>query len=113
MYPIPKAARARGSGESHPESPMTDVGMAKAALERIIIPQEVLNRFSEFVSPGSSLIITDEDISRETGKDTDFIVLMSGEPQGGIKIRQRNPYSAYDRTYVRGPYFGKNPYSWW
>jgi len=113
MYPIPKAARARGSGESHPESPMTDVGMAKAALERIIIPQEVLNRFSEFVSPGSSLIITDEGISRETGKDTDFIVLMSGEPQGGIKIRQRNPYSAYDRTYERGPYFGKNPYSWW
>ena len=47
----------------------------------------VVERFSEVVLPGASLIISDEGASIETGKDTDFVVLMSGEPQGGIKTR--------------------------
>ena len=75
----------------------TDVTIAKAALERVEIPQEALVRISEVVSPGSSLIISDEPISKETGNGTDFIVLMSGEPQGGIKIRRRDPMSRYRR----------------
>jgi hypothetical protein len=41
------------------------------------------------VLPGSSLIVSDEGLSLETGKDTDFVVLISGEPQGGIKTRRR------------------------
>ena len=41
--------------------------------------------------PGSSLINSDEAASRETGKDTDFAVVMSGEPQGGTAIRRREP----------------------
>ncbi len=40
--------------------------------------------------PGSSLIISDEGPSIETGKDTDFVIFISGEPQGGIAIRHRN-----------------------
>ena len=43
------------------------------------------------VSPRSSLIVTDEPLSPETGKGTDFVVLLSGEPQGGIKSRRRTP----------------------
>jgi hypothetical protein len=43
------------------------------------------------VSPRSSLIISDEALSRETGQGTDFVVLLSGEPQGGIKNRRRGP----------------------
>jgi hypothetical protein len=43
------------------------------------------------VLPGSSLIISDEGASIETGKDTDFVVVMSGEPQGGLKTRRREP----------------------
>jgi hypothetical protein len=35
--------------------------------------------------PGASLIVSDEGPSSETGKDTDFMVFMSGEPQGGSK----------------------------
>jgi hypothetical protein len=89
------------------------VGAAKAALERIAIPQDAIDRISEVVSPGSTLIVSDEAVSRETGTGTDFIVVMSGEPQGGIKIRSRNPYSAYDRGFRRSPYYGRNPYSWW
>jgi hypothetical protein len=30
-------------------------------------------------------------LSSETGKETEFVVLMSGEPQGGIKSRRRGP----------------------
>ena len=48
---------------------------ANAVLERIEIPQDAVDRISELLTPGSSLIISDYGISRETGKDTDFIVL--------------------------------------
>jgi hypothetical protein len=37
------------------------------------------------------LIISDEALSAETGKDTEFVVILSGEPQGGIKSRRRSP----------------------
>ena len=48
---------------------------AKAALDRIEIPQDAAERISELLTPGSSLVISDHGISNETGKDTDFIVL--------------------------------------
>jgi hypothetical protein len=46
-----------------------------AVLERIDIPQDIVDRITQLLTPGSSLIISDHGISRETGKDTDFIVL--------------------------------------
>ncbi len=110
--PAPTPGSRRG-GSRHAEPQATDVAAAKEALDRISIPQDAIDRISEVVSPGSSLIVSDEAISRETGKGTDFIVVMSGEPQGGIKIRQRNPYSSYNRPYRNAPYYGRNPYSWW
>jgi len=48
---------------------------ANAALDRVEIPQDVVERISELLTPGSSLIISDHGISDETGTDTDFIVL--------------------------------------
>src|SRR5262245_5425396 len=48
---------------------------ANAALDRIEIPQDAVERISELVTPGSSLIISDYGISHETGRDTDFIAL--------------------------------------
>jgi hypothetical protein len=97
------------------EPATTDVAAAKAALERIDIPAEAAQKIAEVVSPGSSLIISDEPVSKETGKGTDFIVIMSGEPQGGIKIRSR-PRSWYDdddddRGYRRSPYGRRSPWS--
>jgi hypothetical protein len=72
---------------------------ADAALERITIPRDTLDRISELVSPGSSLIISDETINSETGSNTDFVVLMSGEPQGAlIRRRHHNPTSFYRYT---------------
>jgi hypothetical protein len=63
---------------------------AKAALDRITIPQDVLDRIPG-ASPRSSLIVTDEAPSSETGKGTDFVVLLSDQPQGGIKFRRHGP----------------------
>jgi hypothetical protein len=68
-----------------------DVDAARAALDRIAMPPEVVARVSEVVLPGASLIISDEAASIETGKDTDFVVVMAGEPQGALKARRREP----------------------
>src|SRR5215471_3159216 len=48
---------------------------AKDALDRVTIPQDALERISELMSPGASLIISDKGLGWETGKGTDFIVL--------------------------------------
>ena len=94
------APSSRRGGERKAEGAATDAAAAKAALERITIPQEAIDRINEVVSPGSSLIVSDEPMSaKETGKGTDFIVLMSGEPQGGIKSRpRRSPYDGSTAT---------------
>jgi hypothetical protein len=49
---------------------------ANAALDRIEIPPDVVGRISQILTPGSSLIVSDYGLSRETGTDTDFIVVM-------------------------------------
>jgi hypothetical protein len=94
-----------------------DLSSAKAALDRIAIPHDTLDRIVEMVSPRASLIISDETLSSETGKDTEFVVLMSGEPQGGLKHRRRDLESEvrYDRSrvpYWRSPSVGQYSTSW-
>ena len=49
---------------------------ANTALDRIEIPPDVVARISQILTPGSSLIVSDYGLSRETGNDTDFIVVM-------------------------------------
>jgi hypothetical protein len=90
MEPIAQPARKRGDGQGF-EAIAADVTAAKAALDRIAIGPDDLERISEVVLPGSSLIISDEGASIETGKDTDFVVILSSEPQGGLKTRRREP----------------------
>ena len=86
------------------ESPQGDD--AKAALDRISIPQDVLDRIPG-VSPRSSLIVTDEPPSSETGKGTDFVILLSDQPQGGIKFRKHS-YSP-EISYYGGATYGRQP----
>jgi hypothetical protein len=81
----------------------SDLSSAKAALDRVVIPQETADRIAEMISPRSSLIISDEALSPETGKGTEFVVLLSGEPQGGIK--HRTPGPQIDVRYERRPYW--------
>lgn len=80
---------------------------AKAALDRIVIPQDVLDRIPG-ITPRSSLIVTDEAPSSETSKGTDFVVLLSDQPEGGIKFRHRAPAEefGYARPRARPPYWG-------
>ena len=48
---------------------------ATEALNRIQMPKEAVDLIEELLSPGSSLIISDEGLGRETGRYTEFIVL--------------------------------------
>jgi hypothetical protein len=66
---------------------VSDLESAKAALDRITIPQDSLDLIVEKVSPRSALIISDEALSSETGNATEFVVPLSGEPQGGNRPR--------------------------
>jgi hypothetical protein len=85
----PAAAASHHGGGQTGEAAPADVAGALAALDRITIAEDVRARISEVILPGASLIVSDEGAHIETGKDTDFVVLMSGEPQGGIKARHR------------------------
>jgi multidrug efflux pump subunit AcrA (membrane-fusion protein) len=100
----PNGKSRRGDGPNA-ESMSPDVGPARAALDRIEIPQDIVDRISEIITPGSSLIISDEGMSTETGEGTDFVILMSGEPQGAIKMRRHDPdfHDHYDPQYDRSP----------
>jgi len=59
--------------EAKQAAPLPD--KANAALDRIEIPQDMVERISELLTPASSLIISDHGFSHETGNDTDFIVV--------------------------------------
>jgi hypothetical protein len=48
---------------------------ANAVFNRIEIPQDTVERISKLLTPASSLIVSDNGFSHETGKDTDFIVV--------------------------------------
>ena len=88
----------------------TDVSGANAALSRLAIPQDTVDRIAEMVSPRSSLIISDEALSPETGDGTEFVVLISGEPQGR---RDQQVEVRYDRLpYWRSPTVGRYS-TWW
>jgi hypothetical protein len=103
--------RARGDHARDVEPMPTDPISAKSALDRTVIPQDVLDRIAG-IAPRSSLIITDEALSSETGKGTDFVVLLSGEPQGGIKMRRRGPGNEFSFVRSRGRMlFWRSPFA--
>jgi hypothetical protein len=107
----PHGRTVRGSGRDVEPTLSEPPDSAHAALDRIVIPQDALDRIPG-MTPRSSLIVTDEALSSETGKETDFVVLLSGEPQGGIKFRRRGPATevGFARRRDRLPFWG-SPYS--
>lgn len=103
----PRTSRKKRSATDRPPPP-TDLAPATAALDRVTLPPEIVAMASEYVWPGSSLIISDEELSKETGKATDFVVLISGEPQGGIKKRPKQPKNYYPYDPYYGEYYDYN-----
>jgi L,D-transpeptidase catalytic domain len=61
---------------------------AKDALDRITIPQEVLDRVAPTAMPRSSIVISDEPLNRETNYRTEFVVVLNNQPQGGLAVRR-------------------------
>ena len=64
---------------------------AKAALERITIPQDMLDRIALTALPRSSIIVSDERLSGETNYRTEFVAVLSNQPQGGFVTRRPTP----------------------
>ena len=64
---------------------------AKNALDRVTIPQDVLDRIAPTALPRSSIIVSDEPLSRETNYRTEFVAVLSNQPQGGFKTRKPTP----------------------
>src|SRR3954470_16244779 len=61
---------------------------AKDALDRITIPREVLDRIAPTALPRSSIVISDEPLSAETNYRTEFVAVLSNQPQGGFITRK-------------------------
>jgi hypothetical protein len=58
------------------------------ALDRVAIPQDVLDRIAPTAVPRSSIVISDEPLSSETNYRTEFVAVLSNQPQGGFETRQ-------------------------
>jgi hypothetical protein len=61
---------------------------AKDALDRITMPKEILDRIAPTAMPRSSIIISDEPLSKETNLRTEFVAVLSDQPQGGFITRR-------------------------
>jgi len=87
----PYEAAPKGGKNKVPaaEAAPADVANAQAALARIAVTPEARERISSVLLPGASLIVSDEGMHSETGKDTDFIIIMPGEPMGGLTSRHK------------------------
>jgi hypothetical protein len=91
-------ARPKADGGRDLAPAPASASAATSALDRIVIPQDVLDRIGPTASPRSSLVISDEALSPETGKGTEFVAVLSNEPQGGLAMRKR---PATDVRYAR------------
>jgi hypothetical protein len=64
---------------------------ARSALDRITIQQDLLDRIAPTALPRSSIIVSDEPLSRETNYRTEFVAVLSNQPQGGFITRRPTP----------------------
>jgi hypothetical protein len=83
---------------------------AKSALDRIIIPQDVLDRIAPTAVPRSSIIVSDEPLSAETNYRTEFVAVLSNQPQGGFITRKptANVEVASDDGFGFGSFFQRS-----
>ncbi len=85
-------AVARGGGGLRWTEVSIDNGdNAQDALDRITFPQEVLDNIAPTAMPLSSIVISDEPLSSETNYRTEFVAVLSNQPQGGFITRAPSP----------------------
>ena len=65
-----------------------DADGAKDALDRITIPQDLRDRIGPTALPRSSIVVSDEPLSAETNYRTEFVAVLSNQPQGGFITRE-------------------------
>jgi lipoprotein-anchoring transpeptidase ErfK/SrfK len=75
--PEPVKRKGRATRDERPALSTADALRQAAvdALDRIELPPEALERIGPLVAPGTSLLISDQGLGNETGRDTDFIVV--------------------------------------
>src|SRR3954452_19113670 len=79
---------------------------ATGALDRISIPQEVLDRIAPTALPRSSIVVSDEPLSRETNYRTEFVAVLNNQPQGGFVTRK----PTVDVNVAGGSFWGGDGY---
>ena len=72
--PMSAQARKHHRGESERATIEVALPSPSAALDRITIPDDAMQKFAEAAMPGDSLIVSDLGLGGETGLGTDFIV---------------------------------------
>ena len=80
-----------GGGLRWTEVSIDNGDSAKNALDRITFPQAVLDNIAPTAVPLSSIIISDEPLSSETNYRTEFVAVLSNQPQGGFITRAKSP----------------------
>ncbi len=83
---------------------------SRSALDRITIPQDVLDRIAPTALPRSSIVISDEPLSAETNYRTEFVAVLSNQPQGGFITRKptANVEVASDDGFGFGSFFQRS-----
>jgi hypothetical protein len=82
------AVASNEAGLRWTEVTIDDADSAEDALDRITIPQEVLDRIAPTALPRSSIIVSDEPLSEETNYRTEFVAVLNNYPQGGFLTRR-------------------------
>jgi hypothetical protein len=83
---------------------------ANNALDRITFPLDVLDRIAPTALPRSSIVISDEPLSAETNYRTEFVAVLSNQPQGGFITRKptANVLVASDDGFGFGSFFQRS-----
>jgi hypothetical protein len=81
---------------------------AKDALDRITIPQDVLDRIALTALPRSSIIVSDEPLSRETNYRTEFVAVLNNQPQGGFVTRRagHHAFASFSQRHLDSQFGG-------
>jgi hypothetical protein len=86
-----------GGGLRWTEVSIDNGDSAKNALGRITFPQAMLDTIAPTAAPLSSIIISDEPLSSETNYRTEFVAVLSNQPQGGFITRMPSQNTAIAR----------------